>query len=167
MTAHTDEFGQPIAPGLPDWTAPPVPPQQNLQGFCCRVELPDLDAHLTDLYAAVSLDKTGANWTNLACGPFATIGAYHTWMETICLGTESIFSAIAAATQRRVGGVAGDLHGRNCDTAWFATIDAAWPAPRTAFAPWLAPDNFDNHGRQRTRLTDLTRPIRDKNAAQM
>ena len=124
MTAHTDEFGQPIDPGLP-------------------------------------------NWTYLACGPFATIGAYHTWMETICLGTESIFFAIAAAAQRRFGGVAGDLNGRNCDTAWFATIDTAWPALRTAFAPWLAPDNFDNQGRQRTRLTDLTRPIREKNAAQM
>jgi len=35
MTAHTDEFGQPMDPGLP-------------------------------------------NWTYLACGPFATIGAYHT-----------------------------------------------------------------------------------------
>ena len=159
MTAHTDEFGQPIDPGLLDWTAPPVPPKQNLRACCCRVESPDIDAHLTDLYAAVSLDKTGADWTNLACGPFATIGAYHTWMETICLGTESIFSAIAAASQRRVGGVAGDLHGRNCD--------AVWPVLRTAFAPWLAPDNFDNHGRQRTRLTDLTRPIGDKNAAQM
>ena len=61
MTAHTDEFGQPMDPGLP-------------------------------------------NWTYLACGPFATIGAYHTWMETICLGIESIFLTIAAAAQRRRGG---------------------------------------------------------------
>ena len=49
--------------------------------------------------------------------------------------------------------------GRNRDTAWYAAIDAEWPALREAFLAWLAPDNFDGAGRQRTRLTDLTRPI--------
>ncbi len=72
MTAHTDEFGQPIDPALPDWTAPPIPPKQPID-----------------------------------------------------------------------------------------------PALRTAFAPWLAPESFDDQGRQRTCLLDLSRPIREKNAAQM
>jgi RimJ/RimL family protein N-acetyltransferase len=49
--------------------------------------------------------------------------------------------------------------GRNRDTAWYAAIDAEWPALRQAFLAWLAPDNFDPAGRQRTRLSDLTRPI--------
>lgn len=49
--------------------------------------------------------------------------------------------------------------GRNRDTAWYAAIDAEWPALREAFRMWLAPGNFDSAGRQRTRLTDLTRPI--------
>jgi RimJ/RimL family protein N-acetyltransferase len=49
--------------------------------------------------------------------------------------------------------------GRNRDTAWYAAIDRDWPALREAFHAWLAPDNFDGAGRQRTRLTDLTRPI--------
>ena len=39
--------------------------------------------------------------------------------------------------------------GRNRDTAWFAVIDAEWPALREAFAAWLAPANFDSNGRQR------------------
>lgn len=49
--------------------------------------------------------------------------------------------------------------GRNRDTAWYAVIDAEWPALREAFETWLAAENFDDQGRQRTRLTDLTEPI--------
>ena len=47
--------------------------------------------------------------------------------------------------------------GRNRDTAWFSVIDAEWPALRAAFLAWLDPDNFDADGRQRTRLSELTR----------
>ena len=42
--------------------------------------------------------------------------------------------------------------GRNRDTAWFSIIDAEWPAIRAGFERWLAPENFDNDGRQRRRL---------------
>ena len=49
--------------------------------------------------------------------------------------------------------------GRNRDTAWYAAIDAEWPALRRAFETWLAPDKFDSKGRQLTRLSDLTAPI--------
>jgi len=49
--------------------------------------------------------------------------------------------------------------GRNRDTAWYAVIDTEWPALRHAFQRWLASENFDEQGRQRIRLTDLTMPI--------
>ena len=48
--------------------------------------------------------------------------------------------------------------GRNRDTAWYAAIDREWPALRAAFEQWLDPANFDESGRQRARLADLTRP---------
>lgn len=51
------------------------------------------------------------------------------------------------------------VKGRNRDTAWFAAIDAEWPALKAAYAAWLEPSNFDAAGRQRLRLSDLTRPI--------
>ena len=51
------------------------------------------------------------------------------------------------------------VKGRNRDTAWFAAIDAEWPALRTAFETWLDPANFDENGAQKTRLAELTRPI--------
>lgn len=49
--------------------------------------------------------------------------------------------------------------GRTRDTAWYAAIDSEWPALRAAFLAWLNPNNFDADGRQRTRLTDLTKPL--------
>lgn len=52
------------------------------------------------------------------------------------------------------------VKGRNRDTAWFAAIDSDWPALRRAFQQWLAPDNFDEAGRQIGRLGDLTAPVR-------
>lgn len=52
------------------------------------------------------------------------------------------------------------VKGRNRDTAWFAIIDAEWPALREAFQLWLSPANFDDAGRQKERLSDLTRLVR-------
>jgi RimJ/RimL family protein N-acetyltransferase len=49
--------------------------------------------------------------------------------------------------------------GRNRDTAWFATIDLEWPALRKAFLTWLDPANFDEWGKQRTSLRQLTAPV--------
>lgn len=47
------------------------------------------------------------------------------------------------------------VKGRNRDTAWYSIIDSEWPARKAAFERWLAPDNFDNHGRQKTSLSEL------------
>ena len=53
---------------------------------------------------------------------------------------------------------------RSRDNAWFAAIDGDWPALERAFQRWLAADNFDARGEQRTRLSDLTAPIRSQSA---
>lgn len=55
------------------------------------------------------------------------------------------------------------VKGRNRDTAWFSVIDSEWPALSEAFAAWLSPANFDGAGRQRERLSDLTRLVRAAN----
>jgi len=52
------------------------------------------------------------------------------------------------------------VKGRNRDTAWFSVIDSEWPALLEAYAAWLHPSNFDARGRQRERLSDLTRLVR-------
>src|SRR5262245_9111498 len=48
---------------------------------------------------------------------------------------------------------------RNRDTAWFAAIDAEWPALDRAFRQWLDPSNFDDSGSQRVPLGSLTAPV--------
>ena len=45
---------------------------------------------------------------------------------------------------------------RSRDTAWYAVIDREWPALQAAFERWLAPENFDAAGRQRSALSALT-----------
>lgn len=52
------------------------------------------------------------------------------------------------------------VKGRNRDTAWFSVIDSEWPALAEAYSAWLSPTNFDARGRQRERLSDLTRLVR-------
>lgn len=51
------------------------------------------------------------------------------------------------------------IKGRNRDTAWYAAIDAEWPQLKEAFQRWLDPANFDAEGQQRSRLSDLTAPV--------
>lgn len=51
------------------------------------------------------------------------------------------------------------VKGRNRDTAWFAAIDAEWPALKAAFEAWLQAENFGADGRQRQSLRELTAPI--------
>jgi RimJ/RimL family protein N-acetyltransferase len=45
--------------------------------------------------------------------------------------------------------------GRNRDTAWFSMLDSEWPPRKRNFERWLAPDNFDNDGRQKVSLAVL------------
>ncbi|MXN63375.1 GNAT family N-acetyltransferase [Stappia sp. GBMRC 2046] len=45
--------------------------------------------------------------------------------------------------------------GRNRDTAWFSVTDREWPGLKAAFEAWLAPDNFDDDGRQRRSLAEI------------
>lgn len=52
------------------------------------------------------------------------------------------------------------LKGRNRDTAWYASIDSEWPALKSAFSTWLAPENFAADGRQKESLSDLMRLVR-------
>jgi RimJ/RimL family protein N-acetyltransferase len=45
--------------------------------------------------------------------------------------------------------------GRNRDNAWFSMLDSEWPARKRNFERWLAPENFDNEGRQKISLAAL------------
>lgn len=42
------------------------------------------------------------------------------------------------------------------DSAWFSMLDREWPERRRMFEQWLDPQNFDDRGRQRRRLTEFS-----------
>jgi RimJ/RimL family protein N-acetyltransferase len=44
------------------------------------------------------------------------------------------------------------VKGRSRDTAWFSMLDREWPERKQEFERWLAAENFDGMGRQKTRL---------------
>lgn len=44
------------------------------------------------------------------------------------------------------------VKGRNRDTAWYSLIDVEWPQLSDRLQSWLAPDNFDDAGRQKSSL---------------
>ncbi len=236
MAPLLNDLGQPVGVPLPNWTPPPRPPREGMQGRFCRLEPLDVARHAEALFEANAADTDGGSWTYLAYGPFATLASYRAWMSATCLGDDPLFFAIIDLSDGQPVGVAsylriapasgsievGHLHyaprlqrrpaateamylmmqrafelgyrryewkcdalnapsraaaqrlglsfegifrqasvykGRSRDTAWYAAIDAEWPALRQAFLTWLDPANFDSQGRQRTRLTDLTRPI--------
>ena len=48
------------------------------------------------------------------------------------------------------------IKGENRDTAWFAMLDGDWPRLRAEFERWLDPANFDQEGRQRSKLAQAS-----------
>ena len=47
------------------------------------------------------------------------------------------------------------IKGKSRDTAWYSMIDSEWPARKARLEAWLAPENFDATGRQRTALSAM------------
>ena len=47
------------------------------------------------------------------------------------------------------------VKGRSRDTAYFSMLDSEWPARKTSFEQWLAPENFNSAGRQKASLASL------------
>lgn len=50
------------------------------------------------------------------------------------------------------------IKGRSRDTAWFAMTDTDWADLRPQFVAWLSSTNFDDKGRQRQSLLQMTEP---------
>jgi hypothetical protein len=51
------------------------------------------------------------------------------------------------------------VKGRNRDTSWFSVIDVDWQSGlRDAYLRWLEPENFDEAGKQKVKLSALTAP---------
>ncbi len=109
MQPSLNDHGQPIGFPLPDWTAPPHPPREPMQGRFCRLEPLDPDRHAAALFAANAADADGRSWTYMAYGPFPTLASYREWMRKSCLGDDPLFFAIIDLADGRPAGVASYL----------------------------------------------------------
>jgi RimJ/RimL family protein N-acetyltransferase len=108
MTEH-NHLGQPIGFEVPNWTPPPYPARVTLQGRYCRVEPLAPERHVADLFAANSLDTTGAMWTYLNVGPFPSVDAFRAWLDSVCEGDDPQFYAIVEQLSGEAVGIASYL----------------------------------------------------------
>ncbi|WP_136645151.1 GNAT family N-acetyltransferase [Tabrizicola sp. YIM 78059] len=225
------KLGRPV----PDWTPPPRPDRERLEGRLVRLEPLVADAHALALHDA--FEGHDDLWDYMPYGPFTSGTAYHRWARQREAGDDPQFLVLVDQASGLPGGIASYLRitpeagsievghiciaprmqrgaaateamflmmdwafhagyrryewkcnalnlasrraaqrlgfsfegvfrnhlivkGRNRDTAWFSVIDSEWPALQEAFRVWLDPTNFDAMGRQRERLSDLTRLVR-------
>ena len=108
MEARQNQFGQPIGPSLPGWSARPLPPRTAMEGRLCRVEPLDPERHAADLFAANSDDTEGRNWTYLPedQGPHSSLDLYRRWVETAASTDDPLWHAIVDSNSGRAVGVA-------------------------------------------------------------
>jgi RimJ/RimL family protein N-acetyltransferase len=131
MEPTRNDLGQPIGFPLPGWSPP------HLQRSPAATEA----MFLMMRWAS----ESGYRRYEWKCD--ALNAASRAAAQRLGLSFEGVFRQAAVYT------------GRNRDTAWYAAIDAEWPALREAFLAWLDPSNFDGDGQQHTRLSDRTRPL--------
>lgn len=106
MTAHHDEFGQPVGFPLAGWIPPRLPPRATLSGRFCSVEPLDAARHAADFHAANALEPDLRGWTYLTYGPFATAEECRHWAAQSATRQDYLFHAIVDLDSGKTGGVA-------------------------------------------------------------
>jgi RimJ/RimL family protein N-acetyltransferase len=109
MEYALNHLNQPVGPAVQNWTPPPHPRREIMQGRFCRLEPLDPMRHAEALYAANALDSEGRNWTYLPYGPFDTLNDYRGWIEQNCCGSDPLFFAIVDVATGTAAGVASYL----------------------------------------------------------
>ena len=104
-----NEQGQAIGEPIEGWRPPPRPPRVELGGRWCALEPLDAGRHGADLYAAVSHDNSGRNWTYLAYGPFADEASYLQWLRSVSDVADPMFYAIIDSASGAAVGVGSYL----------------------------------------------------------
>lgn len=109
MNDVQNELGQPVGFPVAHWEERPRPERIVLNGRFCHLTPIDRETHAADLFAAYSEETTGADWTYMGYGPFATLNSFQTWIATTCLGEDPLFFAIVDNKTGKAVGVASYL----------------------------------------------------------
>jgi RimJ/RimL family protein N-acetyltransferase len=103
---RVNEFGQPVGPALPDWTARAAPPAMVMQGHWCRIEPVSVERHAKSLYAAFSAAPDDRDWTYMSAGPFADAAKLGTYLARIATSVDPLHHAIIDARTGEALGIA-------------------------------------------------------------
>lgn len=98
---------RPIGQRVRNWTAPPVPDGEILQGKYARLEPLSAEKHAALLFAAY--DGHDALWDYMPYGPFASASQYHRWVRDTVADENHFFYAIKNLETNTYGGVASYL----------------------------------------------------------
>ena len=109
MTDTTNHLGQAIGFPVPDWKPATCPTGEVMNGRYCRLEPLDAKRHAADLFAALSRDAEGKNWTYLPYGPFDPLASFLDWINGVCSGSDPLFLAVVSRATGRAVGVASYL----------------------------------------------------------
>ncbi|MEX0286217.1 MAG: GNAT family N-acetyltransferase [Paracoccaceae bacterium] len=98
---------RPLGPLIPDWTPPPAPKGDVLEGRYARLEPLSADTHAALLFRAfVGHD---AVWDYLPYGPFSSAALYHRWAREMAAQSDPFFYAVRDLETGTYGGVASYL----------------------------------------------------------
>ncbi|ALM87116.1 GNAT family N-acetyltransferase [Bordetella sp. N] len=107
MATRNNEYGQPIGPALPDWSARPDPAAVTLQGRHCRLEPLDAQRHAADLHAAYQVAPDGRDWTYLSLERPATLEEFQRYAENAARSSDPRhYAVIDLRTNQAVGTLA-------------------------------------------------------------
>ncbi len=99
----TPRFGEPV----PNWTPPPVPGPEVMEGRWARLERLDPARHAGEIHSANR--ELDAIWDYLPYGPFASEGEWLAWAEKAAARADPFFYAIRDLGTGRASGVASYL----------------------------------------------------------
>ena len=106
MAPRLNEFGQPIGPDVPGWTAREETPRSAMVGRLCRVEPIDVERHVVDLYDAYSAAPDGRDWTYMSGGPFGDLESYRAYAERMQASPDPLHHAIVDLASGKAVGTA-------------------------------------------------------------
>ena len=87
-----------------DWTPPPVPAREVIEGQFVRLEPLSDGAHGDDLFGAFAADADGRNWTHRMQGPFETRQELSDWLRHCEAHPDAIYFAyVDPATGKALG----------------------------------------------------------------
>ena len=101
------QTSRPVGFAVPDWTAPPRPSSEVLDGQYVRLEPLSAEAHAALLYRAYQADDWV--WDYMPYGPFHSAAQYHRWVRETVENQDHFFYAIYSKAERTFTGVASYL----------------------------------------------------------